>query len=97
MGEVQAWQALLARKRLAAAPDAQRLFSIFNAMFDADQMSSFGDYIELSMQSQYNKRDVQSHFPILLATVSHMLHTPAVGTRHALAIPMLETMSGRGV
>ena len=58
MSEVQAWQALLARKRLAAASDAQRLFSIFNATFDADQMKSFGDYIELSMQSQYNKRDV---------------------------------------
>ena len=35
-----------------------RLFSMFNATFDADQMSSFGDYIELSMQLQYNKRDV---------------------------------------
>ena len=31
---------------------------ILNATFDADQMKSFGDYIELSMQSQYNKRDV---------------------------------------
>ena len=36
----------------------ERLFSIFNATFDAYQMSSFGDYIELSMQSQYKKRDV---------------------------------------
>jgi hypothetical protein len=33
MGEVQAWQALLSRKRLAAASDAECLFSIFNATF----------------------------------------------------------------
>ena len=58
MDEVQAWQALLARKTLAAASDAERLFSIFNATFHAGQKKSFGDYIELSIQSQYNKRDV---------------------------------------
>ena len=55
MDEVQAWQALLARKTLAAASDAERLFSIFHSTFDAGQMKSFGDYIELSIQLQCNK------------------------------------------
>ena len=35
-----------------------RLVGIFNATFDADQMMLFGDYIELSMRSQYNSRDM---------------------------------------
>ena len=35
-----------------------RLFGIFNATFDADQMKSFGVYIELSMRSHDCKRDV---------------------------------------
>jgi hypothetical protein len=34
----------------------ERLFSIFNATYDDDQKSSYADYIELSMQSQFNKR-----------------------------------------
>ena len=36
----------------------ERLFSMFNATFGEDQKSSFGDYLELAMQSQYNKRNV---------------------------------------
>ena len=34
----------------------ERLFSIFNATYNDDQKSSYTDYIELSMQSQFNKR-----------------------------------------
>ena len=29
-----------------------------SASFGEDQQSSFGDYLELAMQSQYNKRNV---------------------------------------
>ena len=36
----------------------ERLFSMFNASFGEDQQRSFGDYLELAMQSQYNKRNV---------------------------------------
>ena len=32
----------------------ERLFTIFNSTFD--QMSSYADYIQLSMQSQFNNR-----------------------------------------
>ena len=31
---------------------------MFNATFGEDQQRSFGDYLELAMQSQYNKRNV---------------------------------------
>ena len=34
----------------------ERLFSIFNASYNDDQKRSYTDYIELSMQSQFNKR-----------------------------------------
>ena len=34
----------------------ERLFSIFNATYNDDQKGSHADYIELSMQSQFNKR-----------------------------------------
>ena len=34
----------------------ERLFSIFNATYNDDQKRSHADYIELSMQSQFNKR-----------------------------------------
>jgi hypothetical protein len=34
----------------------ERLFSIFNATFDDDQKSTHADYIQLSMQAQFNKR-----------------------------------------
>ncbi len=34
----------------------EHLFSIFNATYDDDQKSSYADYIELSIQSQFNKR-----------------------------------------
>jgi len=31
---------------------------MFNATFGEDQKSAFGDYLELVMQSQYNKRNL---------------------------------------
>ena len=34
----------------------ERLFSLFNATYNDDQKSSYADYIELTMQSQFNKR-----------------------------------------
>jgi hypothetical protein len=34
----------------------ERLFSIFNSTYNDDQKRSHADYIELSMQSQFNKR-----------------------------------------
>ncbi len=33
----------------------ERLFSIFNSTFDADQSRSYTDYMQLSMQSQFNR------------------------------------------
>ena len=33
-------------------------FSMFNATFGEDQQRSIGDYLELAMQFQYNKRTV---------------------------------------
>ncbi len=35
---------------------SERFFSIFNATYDDDQKKSHTDYIELSIQSQFNKR-----------------------------------------
>ena len=35
---------------------SERLFSIFNTTYNDDQKSSYADYIELSIQSQFNKR-----------------------------------------
>ena len=35
---------------------SERLFSLFNTTYNDDQKSSYTDYIELSMQSQFNKR-----------------------------------------
>ena len=37
---------------------AERLFNLFNSTYNDDQKSSYADYIELSMQSQFNKRDL---------------------------------------
>jgi hypothetical protein len=37
----------------------ERLFSIFNATYNDEQKSSHTDYIQLSMQSQFNKRALQ--------------------------------------
>jgi hypothetical protein len=34
----------------------ERLFSIFNSTYDDEQKRSHSDYIELSIQSQFNKR-----------------------------------------
>ena len=53
--------AFVLRAVLTNAPNScppERLFSMFNATFGEDQKSSFGDYLELAMQSQYNKRNV---------------------------------------
>ena len=36
----------------------ERLFSLFNTTYNDDQKSSYADYIELSMESQFNKRDL---------------------------------------
>ncbi len=33
----------------------ERLFSIFNSTFDADQSRSYADYMQLSMQSHFNR------------------------------------------
>ena len=33
----------------------ERLFSIFNSSFDADQSRSYADYMHLSIQSQFNR------------------------------------------
>ena len=49
------------RALLTNAPNScppERLFSMFNATFGEDQKSAFGDYLELAMQSQYNKRNL---------------------------------------
>ena len=37
----------------------ERLFSLFNVTYDDDQKSSYADYIELSIRSQFNKPDLQ--------------------------------------
>jgi hypothetical protein len=49
------------RALLTNAPNScppERLFSMFNATFGGDQRSAFGDYLELALQSQYNKRNL---------------------------------------
>jgi hypothetical protein len=46
---------------LTNAPNScppERLSSMFNATFGDDQRRAFWDYLELSMQSQYNKRNL---------------------------------------
>ncbi len=37
-------------------PEKNGIFNLFNATYDDDQKSSYVDYIELSIQSQFNKR-----------------------------------------
>ena len=47
------------RAVLANAPNSippERVFSILNNTFDDDQDSAFADYIELSLQLQFNNR-----------------------------------------
>ena len=46
------------RDRPGSCPPV-RLFNIFNATYNDDQKSSYTDYIELSMQSQFNKRGLR--------------------------------------
>jgi hypothetical protein len=53
--------AFVLRSLLTNAPNScppERLFSMFNATFGEDQKRAFGDYLELAMQSQYNKRNL---------------------------------------
>ena len=38
---------------------SERLFSLFNSTYNDDQKKSHADYIELSMQSQFNKRGLR--------------------------------------
>ena len=47
-------RAVLTNSRNACPPE--RLFNIFNSTFDADQKSSYDDYIQLSIQSHFNNR-----------------------------------------
>ena len=61
--ELSDWQlpafAYVLRAVLTNSPNScppERLFSIFNATYNDDQKRSHTDYIELSMQSQFNKR-----------------------------------------
>ena len=49
-------RAVLTNSSNSCPPES--LFSIFNATYDDDQKSSYADYIQLSMQSQFNKRDL---------------------------------------
>ena len=37
----------------------ESIFNIFNSTFDDDQKSSYTDYMQLSRQSQFNKRQLQ--------------------------------------
>jgi hypothetical protein len=50
--------AFVLRALLTNAPNScppERLFSMFNATFGEDKKNAFGDYLELAMQSKYNK------------------------------------------
>jgi hypothetical protein len=53
-GFVYVLRAVLTNSPNSCPPE--RLFSLFNATYDDDQKRSHADYIELSMQSQFNKR-----------------------------------------
>jgi len=58
------------RALLTNAPNScpqERLFSMFNATFGEDQRSAFGDYLELAMQSQYNKRYLWATFVLCVS------------------------------
>ena len=57
-GEVPAFAYVL-RAVLANAPNSippERVFSVLNDTFDDDQSSSLADYMELSLQLQFNSR-----------------------------------------
>ena len=57
-GEVQAFAYVL-RAVLANSPNSippERVFSVLNDTFDDDMASSLADYIELSVQLQFNSR-----------------------------------------
>ena len=49
------------RAALTNSPNScppESLFNIFNVTYNDDQKSSYTDYIELSIQSQFNKQDL---------------------------------------
>jgi hypothetical protein len=53
--------AFVLRSLLTNAPNScppEHAFSMFNATFGEDQKNSFGDYLEMSMQSHYNKHNL---------------------------------------
>jgi hypothetical protein len=57
--------AFVLRALLTNAPKScppERVFSMFNATLKEDQKSSFGDYLDLAIQSQYNKRNLRGTF-----------------------------------
>jgi hypothetical protein len=56
-GFAYALRAVLTNSPNSCPPE--RLFSLFNATYNDDQKSSYTDYIELSMQSQFNKRGLR--------------------------------------
>ena len=49
-------RAVLANSPNSISPEAERVFSFLNDTFDDDQGSSYADYIELSLQLQFNER-----------------------------------------
>ena len=54
---------------LANAPNSippERVFSILNDTFDDDQDSSLADYIELSLQLQFNERSRSSPWTLFM-------------------------------
>jgi hypothetical protein len=54
-----AWKDVLDTKGLSAAATILEEYGLyFNATFGEDQKNAFGDYLELGMQSQYNKRNL---------------------------------------
>ena len=58
-GALGANQFPVANVLLANAPNSippERVFSVLNDTFDDDQSSSLADYIELSLQLQFNSR-----------------------------------------
>ena len=55
-GFVYVFRAVLTNSPNSCPPE--RLFSIFNATYNDGQNKSHTDYIELSIQSQFNKRDL---------------------------------------
>ena len=61
MADLPSWAAFL-RALLCNAPNScppERVFSILNDSFDADQKHALADYMQFSLMAQYNNRDPQ--------------------------------------